>query len=333
MNSLAKSRIFGFIAMGLALVAIVMLFLPYMSIKGPASLFDDGSVTVNLSLTTFFKFNSALSNDEAYDSLQDGLEDFLDGFSSEVENAKAAFSFVIAFALCAIILAFAAMILDIFNNKVTRIIALVTTFISFAFTATLFIIFVAAASKAKEGLGILGAAVKIGPGIGIILAFAFLLVSFVFALIALIFAVKKGEGAQQAAYEGVNFNASNGFGTSVQPQSFGTPVPQAAVNASITFLSGSCAGYQIPVEGNDEIVIGKDPSLCAIVIDKKYEKVSRKHCGVRFDASRNMYIVTDYSTNGTRVVGGQKLAPHSMAYIERGTTINLANTENSFKLN
>ncbi len=100
----------------------------------------------------------------------------------------------------------------------------------------------------------------------------------------------------------------------------------------ISFYGGSCAGYNIPIPSGVEVLIGKDPAVCQVVIDKSYGKVSRKHCGVRYDSMSGMYMVTDYSSNGTFIVNGQRLASNQTSYLGAGTTLNLAKTDNTFRL-
>lgn len=100
----------------------------------------------------------------------------------------------------------------------------------------------------------------------------------------------------------------------------------------ISFYGGSCAGYNIPIPSGAEILIGKDPAYCQVVIDRSYGKVSRKHCGVRFDSMNGIYMVTDYSSNGTFIVNGQRLPSGQAAFLEAGTTLNLAKTDNTFRL-
>jgi hypothetical protein len=98
------------------------------------------------------------------------------------------------------------------------------------------------------------------------------------------------------------------------------------------YLIGSKGEYRdgrIKVEDNDELIIGKDPSLCTVVIDKKYSKVSRKHCGV-VKKGYNIYL-KDYSTNGTFMSFDKQRVPKGTLYkIESGQRFNLANTENEF---
>lgn len=102
---------------------------------------------------------------------------------------------------------------------------------------------------------------------------------------------------------------------------------------SIVGMSGMYAGQSIPIGANDEMIIGRDNMLCNLIVDQNAEKVSRKHCGVTFDTGRNVYIVTDYSTNGTFVDGGNRLVANSPTTLQRGTIIALGSRENRFRLN
>lgn len=158
------------------------------------------------------------------------------------------------------------------------------------------------------------------PDIGIWLNTALLLVAFVLSLVAFITAPKKATNEViDPVYFPQNYLQSDGGGTDV-------------LEGKLVFTSGSCAGYEVPVRSGARIVIGKDPSKCSIVIDKSYSKVSRAHCSVEYDSMQDIYIVTDLSTNGTTVVGGAKLQSGSPSYLQRGTVINLAGTDNTFRL-
>jgi hypothetical protein len=111
------------------------------------------------------------------------------------------------------------------------------------------------------------------------------------------------------------------------------PIGQYDAECSVTGLSGMYAGQTFPLAANDEMIIGRDSALSNIIIDRNADKVSRKHCGIRFDPSRSTYMVTDYSTNGTSIDGGNRLIANVPTPIMRGTVIALGNRENRFKLN
>lgn len=96
-------------------------------------------------------------------------------------------------------------------------------------------------------------------------------------------------------------------------------------------LTGDYQGASFPVKAGAELVIGKDPARCNVVIDQKYTTVSRKHVGIRYDAQQYCYIVTDYSSNGT-YMDGEKLEPKRPTYLKAGKTIHLGKSDYSFRL-
>lgn len=103
-------------------------------------------------------------------------------------------------------------------------------------------------------------------------------------------------------------------------------------NGSVMCLSGDFQGYSFPIKYGQELLIGKDPSVCNVVIDLKYKTISRKHVGIEFDPQNQVYKVTDYSSNGTYVANGEKLDRGQPRFLKKGTVINLGNSEYSFRL-
>jgi len=101
----------------------------------------------------------------------------------------------------------------------------------------------------------------------------------------------------------------------------------------LTGLSGMYAGQTFPMAPNDELIIGRDAVVSNVIVDQNADKVSRKHCGVSFDPARNSYSVIDYSSNGTYIDGGSRLAANVPTTVQRGVVINLGNRENRFRLN
>jgi len=103
-------------------------------------------------------------------------------------------------------------------------------------------------------------------------------------------------------------------------------------NLKITGLSGMYSGQDIPIAPDDYVIIGRDTEMANIVINQNNSKISRKHCSIRFDSGRNIYMVTDYSTNGTFVDAGSRLAANVAVPVQRGSVISIGSRENSFKL-
>lgn len=286
-NKALTSKILGFIAMGMSIISIPMLFLPII--------------------------NAALFKITIIDVLK--ISDLIGEYGQEI---------VVLPVLCiiAILTALAGAVLIPFSKKGLKTAGCVLNSIAFVVSLALLILIFCASSTANSEIGLGLSLVK--PGIGLWLNMVLLLISMALSIAAAVMTPKAGTAE---IYTPPIPTPPIGGDDGWQPEG-GVPL----AHGGITFLSGSCAGYQVPINGGDELIIGKDPAQCAIVIDKKYTKVSRKHCGVRFDPMQNIYIVTDYSTNGTSIVGGAKLANGSASYLESGTTINLAKTENSFRL-
>ncbi len=100
---------------------------------------------------------------------------------------------------------------------------------------------------------------------------------------------------------------------------------------SLTGLTGMYAGQKIPMAPGEELLIGRDSSS-NLIIDSGADKLSRKHCGITFDAGSGTYRVIDYSSNGTYIDGGNRLVANMATTLQRGTVLALGNRENRFKL-
>lgn len=100
---------------------------------------------------------------------------------------------------------------------------------------------------------------------------------------------------------------------------------------SLVGLTGTFAGYQFDLNSGEEIVIGKDAQFANVVIDESYKEISRKHVGITYDITTDMYKVIDYSTNGTWA-NGNKLPESAESYCAHGTVLKLANDKNTFRL-
>ncbi len=98
--------------------------------------------------------------------------------------------------------------------------------------------------------------------------------------------------------------------------------------AKLLGLSGEYDGAEIEI-GNG-IVIGRDPSICQLVINK--DKISRQHCRIKYNSETGKYLVTDYSSNGTYVAGGGRLDENVTVELEKGTIIQLGKKGDTFRL-
>lgn len=104
------------------------------------------------------------------------------------------------------------------------------------------------------------------------------------------------------------------------------------IKGAIVALSGKESGYRYPMEDGEELIIGKDPSVAHIIVDSGHERISKKHCGVKWNAGMNQYQVIDYSTNGTYINSIRKLSKGLFVTVPKGTIINLGKDNVDFKL-
>lgn len=107
---------------------------------------------------------------------------------------------------------------------------------------------------------------------------------------------------------------------------------RGSVKGTISCVSGMYAGYDFPIENNEEITIGTDSSSASIVIDADSPYVSGTHCVIRYDAATNSYLVTDYSTNGTYTSNDTRLTKGMPKVLPCRETIYLGDKQNSFRL-
>ena len=124
-----------------------------------------------------------------------------------------------------------------------------------------------------------------------------------------------------------NVGANGGFtGDSTSPYYFESPQPEGR----ITVVSGEHQGKTFTFHAGEEMILGRDPALSSIVF--QYPKVSRRHCGIRFDAASGNYQVTDYSSNGTRLSNGAMVSAGSYTTIAPGTVIYLGNQHEAIQV-
>jgi len=110
------------------------------------------------------------------------------------------------------------------------------------------------------------------------------------------------------------------------------PMTDHISTGSLIGMSGTCAGYNFEISPGEEIIIGKDASEASVMIDPSYKEISRKHLGVSYDVIQDVYLVTDYSSNGTWA-NGQRLQRGVRTTQRHGTVLKLATDKNTFRLN
>ncbi|MCI5640934.1 MAG: FHA domain-containing protein [Lachnospiraceae bacterium] len=90
-------------------------------------------------------------------------------------------------------------------------------------------------------------------------------------------------------------------------------------------ISGQYQGSELEIQDGEEIVLGRDPQYCGLVF--RNPKVSRRHCGIRYDGQLHQYQVIDYSSNGTRFVGGGAAKAGMYTTVPEGTVLIMGGSE------
>lgn len=82
----------------------------------------------------------------------------------------------------------------------------------------------------------------------------------------------------------------------------------------------------------EQVVIGKDPSLCSVVIDRRvHQDLSRAvYHWIRLCAGA--FVVTDHSTNGTFMENGKRLTPEQPIALPSNALLSLARTDTIIRL-
>lgn len=101
--------------------------------------------------------------------------------------------------------------------------------------------------------------------------------------------------------------------------------------ASVICLLGEYKGAEFPIGIDEEITIGRNPSVCNIVVDRNIKEISSVHLMVKYDTRKQNYIVIDSSTNGT-LADGKKLTRGVPASLPSGTVLLLANGKAQYLL-
>lgn len=94
-------------------------------------------------------------------------------------------------------------------------------------------------------------------------------------------------------------------------------------------IRGKHLGHLIPLPGDRTLTVGRDPSVCQIVLDDG--QVSRKHCQITYIASLNKYRVVDVSKNGTFLGNGRRLERGKEYYVDPAEELYMGNQDNLYK--
>ncbi len=99
-------------------------------------------------------------------------------------------------------------------------------------------------------------------------------------------------------------------------------------NGYLIGVQGEFSGANVPIVSGSEIVIGRDPARCQLVVNGAH--ISRVHVTIAFDG--RVFRVTDSSTTGTYDLEKGRLPNGQGVLLPSGTHLQLGTTGDIFKL-
>lgn len=124
------------------------------------------------------------------------------------------------------------------------------------------------------------------------------------------------EGKEELLPEKWNFNQN------VSPVQKEGAVSSIKWKGILVGVKGEYKGCEIEIQEGEEIILGREPKYCDLIFSDK--RVSRKHCGIRYDGNKRTYQVIDYSFNGTMFSDGTAAKAGVYSSVPSGTVLYLA---------
>lgn len=102
-----------------------------------------------------------------------------------------------------------------------------------------------------------------------------------------------------------------------------TPHAQPIQKGKIKATAGSMAGAELELADGEQLVIGRDPATCQLIIN--HNKVSRKHMAIQYDGKKGIYTITCFSANGVELSNGSRISQNQKMQVIAGIDVILAN--------
>jgi serine protease Do len=117
-----------------------------------------------------------------------------------------------------------------------------------------------------------------------------------------------------------------------RPAPFVQPPVAPAPSPTLKGLTGFYAGQSIPIEERPW-VLGRDQTVVNLVFPPNDTRVSKRHCQVHYDRRTGEVILEDlWSSNGTFVDSGERVAPGAPRKLRPGERFYLATRDNMFEI-
>jgi hypothetical protein len=133
-------------------------------------------------------------------------------------------------------------------------------------------------------------------------------------------------------YAGDMTVAGEDIGTGAEPEPVGyKPTPGMIPKSGCLYgMEGEYSSSELVMNDGDEVILGRDPKCATLVFS--YPKISRRHCGIRYNGTEQRYYVIDYSSNGIEFSDGTKAIKGQYVSVAPGTILYMAGRHEAIKL-
>lgn len=105
-------------------------------------------------------------------------------------------------------------------------------------------------------------------------------------------------------------------------------MPGSARIPVVRSMAAQHNGMRVSLKGR-QIIIGRDPGVCAIIFREGTPGISGRHCSLTWDENAGVFILTDLkSTYGTYLMNGKRLASGVGCQLRSGDSFYLGEKEN-----
>lgn len=111
----------------------------------------------------------------------------------------------------------------------------------------------------------------------------------------------------------------------------GFMLPKKKTFGQVVGISGPYRGSVIALSA-DTLFFGRDPMKCQLVFSQEEIQISRVHCSLRYDEVQGVYVLENYSRNGTFLYDGRPIEGGQPAILNEGDRFYLADERNTFEL-
>ncbi len=133
---------------------------------------------------------------------------------------------------------------------------------------------------------------------------------------------------------GIPYTGPSGYEDGAQDGGipYETPPHSQAHACGLKGVTGMYSGYEMDLRPDETVLVGRDGTQVHVVISSGAERVSRRHCSIRFDSQRGCYVVVDFSKNGSFREDGSRLRSNTEEYLRPGEVLYLGDQSNGFRL-